>query len=117
MAIQRKREENQISTAFKLSCGHPYYMDELTENVTVRDFIKAENFDPEGKLLEKFNTKIGGKTKRPAEEIITIDREAEEVRHIVKEQNERGEWELVWNKPTPFSELAEKERLRKKKSA
>jgi hypothetical protein len=82
---------------------------EVTEQIGVRDDIKTEHFDRELKLLEKFKTKISGKTQRPAEETITIDREAKVKIHKVWEKNDRGELELVWDKSTPFSKLKDED--------
>ncbi|MGA2587186.1 MAG: hypothetical protein ABSF88_09195 [Candidatus Aminicenantales bacterium] len=85
---------------YYLICGHEYVSDDVSEFLGIQEFIRTEYTeykDNKGKLLSVFKTKISGETKRPARETIKIDHENRSHHHIVEEQNEKGEWEIVYN--------------------
>ncbi|MFW6173336.1 MAG: hypothetical protein ACOC5T_06280, partial [Elusimicrobiota bacterium] len=74
----------------------------VTERITLKDFIKAEHYNSSGKFLNKYKTKISGKTKRPARENLEIDRKAGKKIHRVWERKKNGEWELVHDEEVPL---------------
>jgi len=79
----------------KFSCGHKHIKVTFTGVVKIEERISLKHKNEFGKLLERFKTKTSGKTKRPAKDSITIDRENRKIIHKVWEKNENEKWELV----------------------
>jgi hypothetical protein len=75
---------------------------EIVNGVSLSANIGLEVKDSSGfmKYKEKSKNKRAGKTGRKAKESLSIDRTNKQVtvkKHLVKEQNEKGEWETVHN--------------------
>jgi ribosomal protein L44E len=89
----------------KLSCGHRQHKVEFTELIGVTDQAEWKHKRPDQKRpIEegKERTKISGKTRRPTQETIRVDRIEKKLIHRVWEQNECEEWELVHEHEDPF---------------
>jgi hypothetical protein len=80
---------------YYFSCGHQHINQEISEFIGVQDFYMMKYKDSKGNLLSEYKTKISGKTKMPTRETIEIDHKNKSYRHIVEEQNEKGEWKIV----------------------
>jgi len=90
-----KVERNPQSEIIELSCGHRLIKVVTNETISLSDRIRTKHFNSLRKLKRRYKTKISGETKRPARDIILIDRERGKVIHRVWEQDPSGEWELV----------------------
>jgi len=90
-----KVERNPQSEIIELSCGHRLIKVVTIETISLSDRIRTRHFNSSRKLKSRYKTKISGETKRPAKDIILIDRERGKIIHRVWEQDPSGEWELV----------------------
>ena len=66
------------------------------------------------RLKQYFRTKYSIVTKRPTLDTLIIDRDKQQKRHRVDEQNENGEWQNVHNECIPFVDQKELDRKKMK---
>jgi len=98
-------ERFEDGETIKLSCGHRLHNVEKTEVIGLRDQAGWKHRRPGYKKpIEegKERTKISGETKRPTQETIRVDRIGKKLVHIVREQNECGEWKVTHEHEDPF---------------
>jgi hypothetical protein len=88
-------KDNAQTITRLFSCGHRSTSAEIGEYVSLSASIQTKHKSANGKLLEKYRTKISGKTKRPTRETFKIDRKLWKLIHLVEEQDNNLEWKQV----------------------
>lgn len=86
-------------------CGSRDKLVTINDSITTHEMLEARQ-RAEGckdyKKLIRSGEKIGKKTGRLARERFVIDRENKRKYHLVEEQNEQGEWEIVHKEDEPL---------------
>jgi len=87
----------------------------FNENMEARENTPTYYLHIFGRRLKQyFRTKYSKETKRPARETLIIDRDKQQKRHRVDEQNENGEWQNVHNECISFDDQKELDRKKMK---
>lgn len=89
-------ERDESDGKIELECGHRIFFDEITEAIYFgEESIKAKIKRASEKKFafeQIIRDKISKGTKRPAKEILIIDKERNVKIHRVWERDEKGEW-------------------------
>lgn len=105
-------EIDESKGKIELECGHRIFFDEITE-ITEDGICLSESLKIKIKranefkisVEQKIRDKISKGTKRPAREILIIDKERKVKIHRVWEKDQKGEWVSVHEEEIPFEEM------------